>query len=192
MGAWVADEFPEHLTVTVLRDPVERTISHLRQIAALRETPDDLEEIYADPLWHDRLADHQTQVFSSTRDAYLAQETNGARYGVDATAPAPDGGRPRMWAAFATAIGRPRVIDATTYAEAARRLDRIDEVGVTPRLDLLAARLSARIGVELPAVRRVNVRDGEVVVSPELVERIEADCTWDRKLYERALARQAE
>src|SRR5439155_17629863 len=40
MGAWIAEElFPDLLSVTVLRYPLERTFSHLRQIIALPGSP---------------------------------------------------------------------------------------------------------------------------------------------------------
>ena len=104
--------FPDLLSVTVLRDPVERTISHLRQIADLPQTSDDLEAIYEDPVWHARLRDHQVQVFAAA-----PQERPATREERQAYDPAryeePERSRLRqlLLAAFTTAISEPQVID---------------------------------------------------------------------------------
>jgi tetrahydromethanopterin S-methyltransferase subunit G len=193
MAAWVAEDlFPDYLSVTVLRDPVERTISHLKQIAELPGTPVDLEEIYEDPMWHSRLVNYQVQVFAASRPEHLAQEVD--RHAYDPSRH-PDAERTRVLAelraAFATAIGIPKLIDERSYAEAAARLDRVDEVGVTERLGELVNRLGARLGVELGPLRRERVSKLSPAVSAALRERIEGENEWDRTLYERAVDRQA-
>jgi hypothetical protein len=64
MAAWTAHEVaPQHIHVSVLREPVARTISHLRHIARGLNI-ESLEEIYDDPRWRIRLNDYQTQLFS--------------------------------------------------------------------------------------------------------------------------------
>jgi tetrahydromethanopterin S-methyltransferase subunit G len=193
MAAWVAEDlFPHYLSVTVLRDPVERTISHLKQIAELPGTPVDLEEIYEDPMWHSRLVNYQVQVFAASRAEHLAQEPDRRAYDPSRH-PDPERTRVRaeVRAAFATAIGIPKLIDERSYAEAAARLDRVDEVGVTERLGELVDRLGARLGLELGPLRRQRVSKLGPAVSAALRESIEDENEWDRTLYERALARQA-
>ena len=178
--------------MTVLRDPVERTISHLRQIADLPQTSDDLEAIYEDPTWHARLRDHQVQVFAAA-----PQERPATREERQAYDPAryeePERSRLRqqLWATFTTAISEPQVIDEATYAEAAARLDRVDEVGVTEQLEVVMARVAARLGWERSDIRRDNVSARRDDIPAGLRDRIERENRWDRMLYDRALARQA-
>ncbi len=69
----------EWVRVTLLRTPVERTLSFLRQCQRhrpeLRDQP--LEAIYDDPWYFDRfLRDHQTRVFSMTLDEATAPRTD--------------------------------------------------------------------------------------------------------------------
>jgi hypothetical protein len=52
-------------TLTILRDPVERTISHLKQEALPART---LEDAYEDPDVQRRIANHQTRMFAFTAD----------------------------------------------------------------------------------------------------------------------------
>jgi tetrahydromethanopterin S-methyltransferase subunit G len=192
MAAWVAEDlFPHHLSVTVLRDPVERTISHMKQIAESPGCPVDLEEIYEDPPWHSRLVNYQVQMFAVSRAEFLAQAPE--RRALDPRRyQEPERARilHEFRAAYGTSIGVPKVIDKHSYAEAATRLDRIDEVGVTKRLGQLVDRLAARLGRELGPIRYDRVSRDRSVVSSALRERIERDNEWDRTFYERALARQ--
>jgi len=193
MSAWIAEVvFPDLLRMTVLRDPVERTISHLRQIADLPQAPDDLEAIYEDPVWRSRLLDHQVQVFAAAPPERLAtrderQAYDPARYAE----PERSQLRQQLWAAFTTAISEPQVIDEAAYAEAAARLDRVDEVGVTEQLEVVMARVAARLGWERSDIRRDNVSTPRDDIPAGLRDRIERENRWDQRLYERALARQA-
>jgi hypothetical protein len=178
MPAWVGEElFPDHLRVTVLRDPVERTISHLRQIAGLAEHPVELEELYDDPVWHARLVDHQVQVFGASRAEFEADAPTRRSYGPS-----------EVRAAFMTSIGVPRPVDEHVYAAAVARLDRVDEVGVTERLAELVDRLEARLARPLGALRYERVSEDRGPGPASLRRRIERENGWDRMLYERALA----
>jgi hypothetical protein len=191
MAAWVAEEFPDLVHVAVLRDPVDRTVSHLRQLARLPFTGTDLEELYLDPMWHPRLVNLQTQIFAASRALYDEQVARMAGEHAPAGPRADEGPRrERMQAAFATSIGVPLVIDAESFAAAVERLDRFDEVGVTERLDEMVDRLGRRLDRPLPVLGRHNVARDEEPVPPGLRERIEQDNRWDRLLHERALARQ--
>ena len=193
MPAWVAEDlFPDYLTVTVLRDPVERTISHLHQLARSPTRPVDLEENYENPVFHSRLVDYQVQVFAQSRAEYLAQEAERQAYDpARLSEPERTDVMAEVTAAFATSIGFPKVIDEHSYAQAAARLDRVDEVGVTERLGELVDRLGARLGRELGLLRHDRQSKLCSAVPAALRERIERENKWDRALYERALARQS-
>jgi hypothetical protein len=187
MGAWVADEeFPAHLKFTVLRDPVDRTLSHLRQLSLLPQTPDDLEAIYEQPLWKERLVDYQTQIFAASRSEYEEQEAQQRQYDPRQLDGAERGEvLELMQAAFATCIGSPKRIDERSFEDALGRLERVDVVGTTERLDVFVAELSARLGAALPGPSRANVSE-DAPVPAGLRERIERDMGWDRRLYEHA------
>ncbi len=170
---------------------MERTISHLRQVADLPQTPDDLEAIYEDPVWHPRLVDHQAQVFAAAPERPATREERQAYLPSRYEEPERSRLRLELWAAFTTAIGEPQVIDEASYAEAAARLDRVDEVGVTEQLDVVMSRVAARLGWERSDIRRDNVSARQDDLPAGLRDRIERENRWDRMLYERALGRQA-
>jgi tetrahydromethanopterin S-methyltransferase subunit G len=192
MAAWVAEDlFPDYLSVTVLRDPVERTISHLEQLAGSSTGPVDFEEIYENPIFHSRLVNYQVQVFAQSRAEFLAQEPQLHAYDP-ARHPEPERTRilAEVNAAFATSVAFPKVIDERSYEEAADRLDRVDEVGVTERLGELLDRVGAHLGREVGPLRHDRQSKLHSAVPAVLRERIERENKWDRTLYERALARQ--
>jgi hypothetical protein len=69
------EDVEEPLCVTLLRDPVERTLSFLAQVRRDRSDARDmpLEEIYDDPWYFDRfIHNHQTRVLSMTLEEALA------------------------------------------------------------------------------------------------------------------------
>ncbi|GJM37150.1 MAG: hypothetical protein DHS20C19_05170 [Acidimicrobiales bacterium] len=184
--AWVAEEVaPQHLHVTVLREPTARTISHLRQVAAYEATPDDLEAIYEIPAWRDRLRNYQTRLFSADESTYRSERE--AAGPADSAADAdPEEVRTVLLSALATGV-----LDATTMVDAdldraVLRLRRMDVVGVTERLDSLATQLTRRAGVACEQTGRVRVSSNRAVVSASLINAIEADTMLDRELYEHA------
>ena len=67
------------------------------------------------------------------------------------------------------------MIDEASYAEAAARLDRVDEVGVTEQLDVVMTRVAARLGGERSDIRRDNVSERRADVPVGLRERIERE-----------------
>ena len=69
-------------TITILRDPVERTLSFLRERKAIhhRDGAISLEEIYEDPfLFPALIRDHQAKLFALTVDDELGVVHAGAR-----------------------------------------------------------------------------------------------------------------
>ena len=147
------------VTVTVLRDPVERTISLLRVLREQREAWRELtlEQIYDDPNLFPRLVhNHQTKVFSIT---------------------APD--RPRSY--------RDEIAgDAARLEIAKRNLARVDVVGLTEHYGEFLATLGDRFGWQLSEQARLNAAGGAPEESPALRRRIADDNAIDIELYDYA------
>jgi hypothetical protein len=148
--------------LTVLRDPVERTLSFLRHQAARRQrgatqdTP--LDEIYADPFRFDAmLHNHMVRVLS------LAPEEWGPGDGVLTTVP----------------YTRERL------AMAEEALAGIELFGLQHRLDEFCGELASRYGLVLGEPVRSNTTD-PVDVPPGLADRIAEDNALDMELYDYA------
>lgn len=152
---------------SVLRDPVARTISHLRQFQ--RDRPDwrdrRLEELYEDPTvfaWF--LHEHQTRVFAAS-PAELQAVLEADRADLTATS------QPVSDEQFTTAV---------------ENLERLDVVGVTEQLDRFTDALGLRLGLDLGAVGRVNATPAPAEVDPAFAARIRRDNPADVELHDRA------
>lgn len=145
-------------TLTVLREPVERTLSYLRHhrklIAADREVP--FEAIYEDPLRYDGLVhNHMVKMFSLTAD----EMTGGAMTKVD--------------------------FDDARLERAKARLATVDVVGLQEDFDRFCAELTQRFGWDLGEPVVANDTPHEDV--PESFRaRIAEDNAADVALYEYA------
>lgn len=192
MPAWVAAEVaPHHLTVTVLREPVSRTVSHLRHLARIPVLPDDLDELYDDPEVHGRLVNYQTRLFAESKDDYernMRMVSSITPEQVEASREALEFSLLRFWA---TGIRRTATVQPSDLDRAMARLDTIDEVGTTDELPSLRRRLEQRFGGALPELTHRNAAPAELPVSSRLVDRIRQDCALDAALYERARERSA-
>ncbi len=152
----------DFVKLTLLRDPIERTISVLKQFKRLHEkhSASSLEEIYDDEYVFKHFIDnHQTKIFS------LTAEDN-----------------PR---AFLRAVD----IDADRLAAAKANLDTIDVVGLSERYRDFIDELRNRFGwwpdgLESPA--RTNVSSEAWDASADLRRRIAADNPFDLEFYEYA------
>jgi hypothetical protein len=147
-------------TLTVLRDPVERTLSYLRHHRQL--TPDDsersLEAIYADPFrFHGLVHNHMVKMFSLTS----AEMTDGMLTRVEFT---PD-----------------------RLQRAKENLTRVDVVGLQGSFEEFCEVLTGRFGWDLGTWTHVN-RTEPVEVSSSFRARIAEDNAMDVELY--AFARQ--
>jgi Sulfotransferase family len=147
-------------TLTVLRDPVERTLSYLRHHR--QRTPEDsersLEEIYEDPLrFHGLIHNHMVKMFSLTP----AEMTDGVLTRVEFT---------------------PGRLD-----RAKESLARVDLVGVQSGFEEFCNVLSHRFGWDLGRWTHVN-RTEPVEVSETFRARIAEDNAMDVELF--AFARQ--
>ncbi len=147
------------ITMTVLREPVERVLSFLRHQAARRQrgatedTP--LTEIYADPFRFEAMVqNHMTRMLSMTPDEIRIGD------GVLGTVPYDD--------------------ERLEMAKAA--LTELPVFGLQHRLDEFCDELSARFGLDTGTTLRSNTTEpGDV--PPGLAERIAEDNPLDVELY---------
>ena len=183
-AAVVCDLLPVELrTLTLLRDPVERTISVLRHFQARFERYEALtfEQLYDDEfLFEYFVHEHQTKLFSATPadgiETFVSRLThaeNLARHrGIVASDP-----------------GATFTVDAGRFARAQQRLAGIDVVGVTERYADFVEDLRSQFGwwpAGAHADARANVTAGEVRVSSALRGRIAGDNRYDLELYDYA------
>jgi hypothetical protein len=150
------------VTVTVLRHPVDRTLSFLRhqatrrQRGATEDTP--LVDIYEDPFRFDAMIhNHMVRMLS------IAPDEMGPGDGALATVPYTHERLDRAKAALAA----------------------LDLFGLQEHFDEFCAELGGRYGLDVGAPLRVNVTEqGET--PPGLADRIAADNALDMELYEYA------
>jgi len=152
------------VVATVLRDPVDRTLSYLKQCSrrGLYEGK-TLEEIYEDP-WQRAMAidDYQTKVFSMR-----------ASDGLDS-------------------VMHHLAIDDDRYDAAVRNLETVDVLGVTEDFRGFVDRVVQRMGwTAVPALPELRVSSDEFEVPDGLRERIAEDNAYDVALHAhaRSLAR---
>jgi hypothetical protein len=156
-------------TVTLLRDPIDRTVSLLRQLqrGPLVGPPDEahalgalsLEQVYEQPEVFERLVhNHQTKIFSMTLD----DEPQGYLQLID--------------------------VDASRLAVAKANLATIDVVGLTERYDDFLGTVAERFGWRVKRDARLNASPGDdgPPVSTWLRRRIAEDNAIDVELYEHA------
>jgi len=145
-------------TFTVLREPVERTLSYLRHHRkVLKESRQlSLEEIYEDPLrFHGLVHNHMVKMFSLTLDEMIG----GAMTMVD--------------------------FDPSHLERAQRGLASVDVVGLQEDFEPFVAELERRFGWDLGPPVRANHTD-PADVDDALRERIAADNALDVELYQYA------
>ena len=147
-------------TFTLLREPVERTLSYLRHHR--ETTPSDrqksLEEIYEDPLRFDGMAhNHMTKMLSLTP----AEMTDGMLTSVPFT---------------------PERLERARHG-----LDRIDVVGVSEDFESFCADLRRTFGWDVPDRPAYANRSTAVDVSDAFRRRIADDNADDIALYEYAV-----
>jgi hypothetical protein len=157
-------------TMTVLREPVARVVSHLRQLQqsagafrAFAKTLHGIEaptfdQIYADPYLHDRfLSNHQCRVFGMTIED-----------------------EPRSYV-------MPLVVDRHRLEVAKAQLEQVDVLGLTERLDLFRDEVARRFGLVFDPGQARNAAPAEREhPSDGLLRRIEDDNQLDLELYAHA------
>lgn len=202
MPAWVAGEFgPDYVHVSVLREPVERTISHLRQIARAKKS-DNAEEVYDSSGIRDRLSNYQTRIFSMSKALYdedqriwkevLAKaDTQGEPAGSTDSATGPSSGHAN-WSLYDSRHAgivdvRPRTEGDLLAATA--MVDSFDVIGVTEHLDSFLEQLGDVMGTSLGPMRRHNVAPDGLHIPDALREQIFNDNAFDILLYKHVLGR---
>ncbi|MCC5951661.1 MAG: hypothetical protein JJU45_06145 [Acidimicrobiia bacterium] len=146
------------VTISALRDPVERTLSFLRHHRKLTPADRDrpLEEIYEDPFRFEALIhNHMTKMF-----------------GIDTT---------EMDAGMLTAVD----LGPDHLSRAKANVDSLDVVGVQERFEDFCAELTRRFGWDLGPALHAN-RTAPVPVDPSFRRRIAADNALDIELFEHA------
>lgn len=141
-------------TLTLLRDPLERTLSYLRHHR--EQTPADhersLEEIYSDPIRFELIHNHMVKMLSMTTH----EMTDGALTHIEFTQARLD--------------------------RAEQRLQEIDVVGFQEDFGAFCGELTARFGWDLGREVFMN-RSTPVEVPAALRERIATDNALDVELY---------
>lgn len=145
----------EFTTLTVLREPVERTLSYLRHHR--EQTPDDersLEAVYDDPFrFHGLVHNHMVKLFGLTP----REMTAGALTHVEFT--------------------------PAHLERAKENLTRVDVVGVQEEFEEFCDELTRRFHWNLGARTHVN-RTDPIEASPAFRDRIAEDNAMDVELYE--------
>ncbi len=183
--------------VTVLRDPVERTLSHyweVQQQAAVREESPNfsIEEFVDSPRWNTLVVNYQAR--------QLAHRIGIASAGVgdDAAVRFASLGSPfppeHPYPLQSYFDCSPLELSGSALERAARHaLDAIEFVGVTEQLEALFADVVARWGCDpAPPLGHENAapqRPHREAIPASLVRRIEACTEVDRALYEYARLR---
>lgn len=161
--AFAADLVGATRTFTILRDPVERTISHLKQQQRDHHPDWTLEQLYADEFTFAAFLDNlQTRVFAMRaedgHDTFMAKLP----------------------------------LDASRLDMAKERLASLDVVGLCEDHPGAVRALQDTFGWDPPAKEwRVKVGH-DVPVDGALRERIAEDMAWDRELYDFAAGLVAE
>lgn len=176
----VTDLVRPDVTITTLRDPVERAISVLHQARRLRPGMADrpLEEVYEDPwVGPPRVVDYQAKLFAMTADDVRdAVERVEAVMGPGSGAGVAD--RPDL-------IALP--MDDARLARAQANLERVDVVGLQEHFGELLEELTARFGWRFPRSYRHRTAPPGLEVPRGLRERLTRDLAHDIELYRYAV-----
>ena len=213
----LSDRLGVHVpSVTLLREPVARVVSHVKQFRSETGLTGSLEEVYDDLRAREPFfVDHQTKAFAAraedlttvSPDSELGRLMAERRAAIDAVLAERRGGSPEALAAALAEVmpddwDAERIhwgmntappwwvpIDEGRFGEAVDRLDAVAVVGVAERHDAFVAAVGERFGWALRPIgaRRVSGDDEEVPNS--LRRRILADSAHDVALYEHALGR---
>jgi hypothetical protein len=200
---------PEALTITLVRDPVGRTLSYLKQ--SQRDHPEhralSLEEIYDDPWFFPRMIEnHQTKMLSMSADEVTRGQADPVfRHGDQLSSDLADQLRddPAFLAVLAGQLQQAGTdakavmrfadraptelvhVDDARMATAIENLARIDVLGTTDHLEDLLAVLAQDHGWAVAAPIRANTTPPRPV-SASFQDRIRRDNAYDQALYEQA------
>jgi Sulfotransferase family len=193
-----------YIAMTLLRDPVERTLSYLKHCRKyhIEHMNLTLEQIYDDPWFHASfIQNYQTKIFSMSPQESLAEDRylpgavklptrqemgDGQNLSEDVellriSAP----GRVSM-ECFAASTGVIKV-DEQRLQTAKDNLASVEVVGVTEHLDFFLKQLVDRHGWKIKSIPHRHAGEREQI-SKEFQRRIAVDNAFDIELYEYAKA----
>jgi hypothetical protein len=197
---WEARELlpPATRTLTVLRDPVERSLSHYWQLSinpdVRAESPGfTLEEYVESPRWNTLCRDYQARQLAHRVD--LANAGKSYAPAVRFASLGPPFPPEHQYPLQSLFDCSPLALTGDGLERAAlRSLSEIEFVGVTEQLDALYRQVAARVWSvdDPPVLGRENPshdRPRRATVSAELIRRIEEMTAVDHALYESARRR---
>jgi serine O-acetyltransferase len=185
------------VTMTLLRHPVDRTISVLKHFKRLSRRYHDysLEDIYDDPfVFAHFIENHQSRMFSVTAED--APEAFGSKMSYWATASLLGIGPKRanievteLDRERAIAAAKESIVDEQRLEIAKRHLANVDVIGFSETYDEFIAELRGRFGwwpSGLNTSHRANESSEDWAAPASLHARIAADNAFDMRLYEYA------
>ncbi len=191
-----------YVAMTLLRDPVERTLSYLKHCRRyhIEHQPMGLEAIYEDPWFHASFVqNYQTKLFSMSPAEALAEDRflagapqlptrremgDGTNLSAEIDAfrrQAP--GRVSL-ECFAASTGVIQ-IDDNRLSIAKENLSAVEVVGVTEHYDRFLGKLIEQHGWQIAATPHRHAGEGDVI-SAEFRHRIAVDNAFDIELYAHA------
>lgn len=189
--------------LTILRDPVDRTLSYLKHARKYHpENSDmDLEQIYEDP-WLNAsfIRNYQTKIFSMSTDEALLRNQLPSDAPELPSALDLEKDQPLseevtafrkifptrfVWGLFAPYTSVIDV-DSTRLSTAKENLAAVELVGVTEHYDRFLKQLADRYGWKIGDARHLHAGEQDTTISSEFRSRIAADNAFDMELYEYA------
>jgi hypothetical protein len=169
--------------LTLLRNPIDRTVSMLKHAKRLFEgyAPLALDEIYDDPhIFKFFIENYQTNAFAATAEE-RERATAKLRDARD--------DQPPLGVSVPEDHTRRAEIAARRFVRAKSNLAKVDVVGLNENYAAFLHELSTRFGWwpnGLPKQTRINVSSEDWTASPALRRRIAHDLTTDMEFYEYA------
>ncbi len=175
----VADVVKPDWTLTLLREPVERIVSALRQKQRNdpRGAERSLEEIYeTDPIRWNVIQDYQVRQFALT-----AEELVAAGEVIDAIFP----GRDMPGAEVPHYVYVP--LDDERLERAVANVATVDVIGLSSDFDAFLDELRRRFGWRFPNAHRRRVAPSAPPAPRPLLDRIATDSAYDVEFYRRVV-----
>lgn len=152
---FVTDLVPEAITLSMLREPVARTVSLIDQHRRLNAPELTIEEVYDDPTVFARTVhNHQTKIFAMRDDDGINAWTQSIP------------------------------LDEERLAHAKARVLEVDLLGFQEEFDRFLGELERRWKWRIEPQARVNAADERPVISEAFRQRIIEDNAMDMELYE--------